>query len=123
MAHTVRSETTGGPVRRIRNPLDYPFTPVEPQRVGPIQRVATDVPVGAAGNSRKRVSRDELPCRRVVVPVPEVDEAGLGVGVLAGEAERGSDRARRPGEGSAEVVADLGGGASAAIGPRLGGAE
>ena len=76
----------------------------ESERIRRVQRVAVDVAVGAPGHSRKRIPADELPRRRVVVAGPEVDEARLGVGVLAGPSRDLEANCLGLGQGGAGVV-------------------
>ena len=65
----------------------------EPARVHVVRRVVERIRVRLPRQRLDRIAAHELPRRRVVEAGPQVLQAGLGVGVLAGEAER---RRRRP---------------------------
>jgi hypothetical protein len=77
----------------------------QPAWIRPAQRVAAGVAL--PGQVVERVGSEELAGRRVIVPCLQVLEAGLGVGVLAREAEGRvggaggcGDTARQPGDGA-----------------------
>jgi hypothetical protein len=66
--------------------------PVHATRVDPVERVPPHVTVGLPCQRLDRVARQELHGGRVVVAGPQVEEARLGVGVLAGNEESAASR-------------------------------
>ena len=93
------SPETSGPKFRI----------AKSRRISTVKWVTARIVIRRSSHGRKWISRQELPGRWVIHPLPQVLQAALGVRVLTGEAERRGLRAAAPGEHAVSAIGELAG--------------